>query len=296
VEVPHITVCICTFRRPAFLERLLRSLEGQETRGHFSYSIVVCDNDREESARSVITLLADSSIEIKYCSEPCQNIALARNKALENSRGEYVAFIDDDEFPAENWLQQLFATCETYQAAGVLGPVRPHFEVPPPRWVVRGKFCERPEHSTGRIMKWDESRTGNLLFRRAIIADVPAPFDMRFGTGGEDMDFFRRMNACGHRFVWSAEAVVFETVPRTRLRRTYMLKRALLRGKNILKHSGKGRLIAVSIAAFPIYLILLPFAAVRGHYCLMKYSIKLCDHAGRLLALCGLNPVAARDL
>lgn len=41
----HISVCICTFKRPSLLLRLLKELAGQETQGLFTYSIVVVDND-----------------------------------------------------------------------------------------------------------------------------------------------------------------------------------------------------------------------------------------------------------
>jgi hypothetical protein len=40
----------------------------------------------------------------------------------------------------------------------------------------------------------------------------------------------------------------------------------------------------------------LPFAQLAGHQYFMKLLIKLCDHAGRLLTLAGLNPVNERDM
>src|SRR4029450_12464401 len=100
---------------------------------------------------------------------PEQNIALARNKALEHEKGEFVAFIDDDEFPIGNWLQTLVTTCDEYSVDGVLGPVKPHFDATPPEWIIRGGFCERPVYETGRVMKWDEGRTGNILFRTSVL-------------------------------------------------------------------------------------------------------------------------------
>jgi succinoglycan biosynthesis protein ExoM len=185
--------------------------------------------------------------------------------------------------------------CERHSVAGVLGPVRPHFEFPPLPWLVRGGFHERPEHPTGRVMDWEECRTGNLLFRRAIIRDVAEPFNPVFGTGGEDKDFFMRMTQQGHVFVWCNEGPVYETVPVDRWRRSYLFRRALLRGKNILKHpTGKARMLFTSAVAVPIYsLILLP-CALRGQHYFVKYCIKLCDHLGRLLAFARLNPVKDR--
>src|SRR5215471_12037699 len=104
----HITVCICTYKRPRFLRRLLDELRIQDTEDQFSYSIVVADNDHLESAKPVVLeFLKGSSIPIKYCVEPRQNIALARNRAIENASGEYVVFIDDDEFPIRTWLLTL---------------------------------------------------------------------------------------------------------------------------------------------------------------------------------------------
>jgi succinoglycan biosynthesis protein ExoM len=294
----HITVCVCTFRRPTLLKRLLEKLQEQTTNGLFTSSVTVCDNDAEQSAASVVSAARESAgIEINYCWEPRKNIALARNKALQYLRGNFVAFIDDDEFPADDWLQKLMAACDEYRADGVLGPVRPHFESPPPKWIVKGRFCERPEHETGRMMPWDECRTGNLLFRRQIVDGIAQPFKEEFGNGGEDMDFFSRMTENGRVFVWCNEAIAYETVPPSRCRRGYMLKRALLRGKNILKHSsGVWRFIAVSVAAVPLYLLFLPITVVLGHHWFMKYSIKLCDHGGRLLAIVGLNPITERDV
>jgi succinoglycan biosynthesis protein ExoM len=296
--LPHVTVCICTLRRPTLLRRLLDQLPKQQTNGLFSFSVVVCDNDAEQSAAPVVAATRKSAdIDITYCKEPRKNIALARNKALEHARGNFVAFIDDDEFPADDWLQKLMGACDGYRADGVLGPVRPHFESPPPRWITRGGFCERPEHETGRVMKWDECRTGNLLLRSEILNGITPHFEPEFDTGGEDMDFFLRMISSGRIFVWCNEAIAYETVPPSRCTRSYMLKRALLRGRNILKLPvGRFRLLARSAVAVPIYSLALPAFLLLGQHWFMRYCVKLCDHLGRLLAVIGLNPVVERQL
>lgn len=276
----------------------MKALDEQSTGDRFAFSISVCDNDATQSASTAVAEFGKRTTrEIVYVCEPRQNIALARNRVLETAEGDFVAFIDDDEFPVTDWLENLFLACEKYEAAGVLGPVRPYFEEVPPSWITRGQFCERPEHRTGRIMRWAESRTGNVLLRRAILSSNREPFNPNFGTGGEDMDFFRRMAAEGHTFVWCNEAIVHEMVPASRLNYGYMLKRALLRGRNILKHPVEDRpSIGTSLVAIPLYLLLLPVTAFGGKHHFMKYCIKLCDHGGRLLAMIGLNPVAERDL
>jgi len=294
----HLTVCICTYKRAAMLTRLLETLEQQQTGGAFTFSIVVADNDAAQSAEPVVSTFArKSAVKTVYCSQPIQNIALTRNAALAAADGDYIAFIDDDEFPADNWLVNLVATCEKYGVAGVLGPVRPHFETPPPSWIIKGRFCERPVHPTGMVLQGSQCRTGNVLFRRDIIAGQATPFHLEFGTGGEDVDFFLRMIAAGHVFVWCEEAVAYETVPPSRWTRRFMLERALLRGRNNLKLRGqRTKALLTSVIAVPLYSLILPFTLLGGQHRFMHTCIRFCDHLGRILALFGINPVRERSV
>jgi succinoglycan biosynthesis protein ExoM len=288
----HISVCICTYKRPVLLKRLLDKLRDQPTQGLFDYSIVVTDNDELRSAESSVSdFAATSKIKIRYCVEPQQNISLARNKAIENSSGDLIAFLDDDEFPTDNWLLDLFKTLSQYAVSGVLGPVRRHFDETPPKWIVKGNFYEREILPTGSILRWEDGRTGNVLFERAIIAAEPQPFDPKF-RGGEDTDFFRRMIERHHKFVWSAEAIAFEVVPPLRWRRGFILRRALLRGAVTLENPNFGvRDVLRSLVAVAIYSISLPFALILGQHRFMVVLVKLCDHLGKLLGLVGINPI-----
>lgn len=297
-NLPHITVCICTYRRDALLTRLLDALTRVSSDGLFTMSVVVADNDEAQSAKATVERFApQANYPIKYCTEPRKNIALVRNLAVASAEGDYIAFIDDDEFPEPQWLTSAFTTCKKFNVQGVLGPVEPHFEHEPPSWLRRGGFYQRPRHQTGFPLAWPECRTGNVLFLRSILAGVPEPFHAEFGTGGEDQDFFRRMIAAGHRFIWCDEAVAFETVPPNRWERRFLISRALLRGRNSLRQrQHRLRNLMKSLVAVPLYALALPILLLAGQHYFMRYLVKLADHAGRLLALTGLNPVHDRQM
>lgn len=290
--LPHIAVCICTYKRLRFLERLLEGLARQKTNDQFTYSIVVADNDRLESARPAVEEFArHNQTRIKYCVQPQQNISLTRNIAVANAEGDYISFIDDDEFPTDEWLLTLFKAIHTYKVDGALGPVKPHYEEAPPAWVIRGKFHERPSYPTGFIIDWRKGRTGNCLLKKELFDSEKQPFNPQFLTA-EDQDFFRRMIQKGHSFVWCDEAVAYETVPPIRWNRKFMLKRALLRGKVSLRHATSGgKDVLKSLLAMPAYALALPLLLVVGQHAFMKYLVKAFDHAGRLMAFVGLNPM-----
>ena len=292
----HICVCICTYKRPQLLRRLLGDLADQETNGLFSYSVVVADNDHLRSAEAVVKDFAAvaTNIPVKYCMQPQQNISLTRNKAIANATGDFIAFIDDDEFPAKRWLLTLFEACGKYGADGVLGPVKCHFDENPPRWVIKGKFYERPTYPTGFVIDWTKGRTGNVLLRRQIFEDGETAFSPEFHRAG-DQDFFRRMIAKGRVFIWCDEAVAYEVVPPVRWTRTFMLKRALLRGTIGMQHpTTRWRRIAKAVIAVPAYTIALPFSLVLGHHRFMSLLIRLCDHLASLLAVVGIKPVRSQ--
>jgi succinoglycan biosynthesis protein ExoM len=293
----HITVCICTFKRPELLLRLLTALEGQDTGGKFRYSAVVADNDRAGSARAgVEAFAAQASMPVRYCLEPEQNIARVRNRALQHAEGELAAFIDDDEVPEPDWLAVMLQAMQRTGADGVLGPVNPYFDGAPPAWVKKGGFFERPVHPDGYVLRWAECRTGNVLFSRAMIEGIAEPFRPQFATAGEDMDFFRRMIDQGRRFIWCPAGAVRELIPPARMRWSFLLRRALLRGSNYPKHpQGRGRAILKSLIAVPAYVLALPLLALLGRHLLLKYLIKLCDHSARLLAFSGWSLMKERE-
>ena len=291
-ELPHISVCVCTYKRPKLLERLLRELERQETDGLFSFSISVVDNDGAQSSRDVVAAFkASSGISISYAVVPEQNISLARNKAIDKATGELLAFIDDDEFPIPRWLVFLFLTVTKNDVSGVLGPVKRHFDEAPPTWVIKSSFYDRKTYPTGAAVSRKEARSGNVLLKKSILAGESCVFRPEF-RGGEDTDFFGRMMDKGHRFIWCDEAIAYEVVPPIRWNRKFLLKRAMLRGANTTKYSnfGMGE-VGKSLIAVPIYTIALPFAFIRGQHLFMDLLVRLCDHLGKILAVVGINPI-----
>ena len=289
----HICVCVCTYRRPHLLRRLLRALSLQQTEGSFTHSVVVVDNDRKGSARSTVEAFTRSSaLPVCYAIEPQQNIALARNRAIAAAAGDYVALIDDDELPGERWLLELHAALRRLAVDGVLAPVLPRYEQTPPSWVLKGRFFDRPAPRTGELLQWTQTRSGNALLCRAVFERHADWFDPAFGSGGEDRDFFRRKMAQRCLFAWTNDAPVHESVSAGRWEERVLLKRALLRGKMALRAADNLPLsLLKSALALPGYALALPVAGLAGRHVLMQTLIRACDHLGKLLAFLRVNPV-----
>ncbi len=302
-SIDHITVCICTYKRPSFLNNLLDRLIRLETETLFQYSIVIVDNDGEKSSEETVSSFHEkTSVRIDWYFEPERNISLARNKSIKNASGNYVALIDDDEFPEPSWLLNMYKTLKQYDADGVLGPVKPYFENNPPEWIVKGKFCERPTYETGTILKKD-FRTGNVLLDIRIFNDEENYFDPKYGrSGGEDIDFFERIIKKGHAIIWCDEAPVFEYVPVERFERLFYIKRYMriggIRGKEAKESRDfmrKTVLFLKFTAAFFVCFSFLPISLLFGHQFFMKYLIKSAHHFAWIASFLGYVWIRNKD-
>jgi len=286
------------------LANLLRCLAAQDTRGEFDVSVVVIDNDERGSARDAVSkAAADWALDVTYEVGAVNTIPAARNHALRLARGNCIGIIDDDEFPPPLWLSTLYRAVRTFEVDGVLGPVVPYFESAPPAWLVRGGFCERPTHRTGTLLQWQQTRTGNVLLRRAVFEDGARLFDERFTTGGSDREFFKHAMARGYRFIAVEEAPVYEVVPPERQTKRYWLKRALVNGYNAHRNSagtvhGLARVtLPVALAgAACVYAAALPATLLVGPHATVRCLERGGHHLSRLCGMMGIELMKKRDL
>lgn len=227
-----ISICIATYKRPDQLEKLLRILILEVARPT-TIEIVVCDNDANQSAKGVVDAAAkQADISVKYYCEPIQNISLARNCTIRQARGEWIAFIDDDEAPSADWLQNLLNTAQQHSADGVFGPV--HAEIPgnAPRWIQVGSFFPTISIPTGSAVGMQNAAAGNALIKATMLRKIEGPFDHRFGlSGGEDTHLFGTLIYKHHaRFISCLEAWVKENVSIARCNRSWLLRRSFRGG------------------------------------------------------------------
>jgi glycosyltransferase involved in cell wall biosynthesis len=230
----RVAVCVATFARRDGLRRLLQSLRGLVLDEEATVAkVVVVDNDPAGSARPVVDAVGDLPWPLDYVVEPRRGISAARNRAvLQAGPVDFVAFIDDDEWPEPFWLAELLRTQARTHAHVVVGPVVPAFESPPPSWFTKGGFLAPYRYEQDEQLGF--AYTGNVLVQSSVLAPAGAPFSERFGLlGGEDTHFFMRVHLSGAKIVWAAEAVVHESVPAARMTASWLARREYRRGNTL---------------------------------------------------------------
>jgi succinoglycan biosynthesis protein ExoM len=299
--IDHISVCVCTYERPALLARLLDALAAQITDASFAFDVVVVDNDVNRSSEEVVrSFVSRAAVTVTYDAEPQRNISLARNRAIQHATGNLIAFIDDDESPARDWLRHLHKTLRNYGADGVLAPVIPDFPPHAPRWLTAGRVFHRKRHATGSRIGAGDARTGNVLLERSLVLDGQTWFDPAFGrTGGEDSDFFARQFRNGRVFVWCDEAVAYEAVPPERWKATFHIKRLWRSGTISGERMRDGRLpsnlVARNLLGLGACAVAMPVSLVLPKHLWMRVAQKFAYCAGVVTAYFGLSMFRDRD-
>jgi GT2 family glycosyltransferase len=225
-----VVVGVITLRRPDGLAALLAGLAGLRFQNAApDLNFVIVDNDPAGSARRICEAASETLPgPLLYVRENRRGLSFARNRAVAaaiDEGADYLAFVDDDEVPRPDWLDELLGVARVYGADVVAGRVLRRFEREPPEWVSRGGFFVDPRLHTGTHVRI--ASTSNVLVSSRVLTDMGAWFDPRFAlTGGEDTHFFLRVSSAGYRLVWADDAVVEERVPPERTRLHWILRRA----------------------------------------------------------------------
>ncbi|MDX2319977.1 MAG: glycosyltransferase family 2 protein [Moritella sp.] len=286
-----ISICMCTYQREHVVNTL-QSIAALRLPDHVGLEVIVVDNDEQGYAEKLVKDQANRmNIPVFYHQETAKNIALARNCSLDNSQGEWVAFIDDDEVADPDWLAQLLSTAQSYQADAVFGRVKSIYPSHTPQWIIESGVFERATVTNGQEVT--SGATNSTLVSQAAINKHQLRFDSNYGlTGGEDADFFYRLYQHGGKLVCSNEAYVSEEVAGNRLNINYLLKRAIRIGETYTRYRIQQAPLANKLAYFSDVLlkliILLFIVLIKLPFGQSKYAkplLQLVDKYGKIKAL-----------
>src|ERR1700744_3007693 len=131
--MPDVVIAIPTFRRPQSLMRLLSALEKLDTRANVT--VIVADNDAEkrEGLDACARLNAYRWPLDVFIAEK-RGIANVRNALVERARThkcDFIAMLDDDEWPDAGWLEAFLRTQAETGADALHGSILRAFEIAP---------------------------------------------------------------------------------------------------------------------------------------------------------------------
>ena len=203
--------------------------------------VVVVDNDPEASAREVVDAAALPG-PVRYLVERRSGAVHARNAGIAAATGEIVVLLDDNVVPRDGWLQRLVAPILAGTADATGGRVVLDPSVPRPAWFdepVVGQYLTNFDLGDApRLLTGDEFVvTASAALRRELLVRIGG-FATNLGPRGttqlvsDDVRLIRDVQNAGGRVAWVPDAVVEHELPASRLRPSWILRRAYLQGRS----------------------------------------------------------------
>jgi GT2 family glycosyltransferase len=228
-SLPHppnasVEIAICTHNRADQLARCLESLHrlGIPDASSGAGVLVIDNAPHDDRALRAVNHFPG----VRYCMEPKPGLDFARNRAVQESSAELLAFLDDDVVVDAYWFQALRdAWAANPDAAAVTGPILP-LELETTAQIAFEKMggfgrgferirfgavsADSPTYPCGAGMF---GAGANMAFRRAVLQELGG-FDDALDTGaplpgGGDLDIFYRIVRAGYVLVREPSFVVY---------------------------------------------------------------------------------------
>ena len=241
---PSVTVCLCTYNRPAYVRDCLAGLAAQ-TVGPERFRVLVVDSGSTRDAFATLAGIVAAHANARLIALERPGVSLARNAGAREVGSGFIAYIDDDAVPAPDWVERIIAAIrEAPRPPAVIGGrILPRWEAPLPPWwpaSLRGVLSIIETEGRGEYRS-AELPDGLEPYGANITISVPAMLEAGgFGTAAgrrgdillsdEEVQLAWRLQHAGHAARYDSRIVVHHRIQAPRLTPAWLLSRLYWQG------------------------------------------------------------------
>jgi glycosyltransferase involved in cell wall biosynthesis len=236
----RITVAICTYNGAERIPEVLDHLRNQEGVDNLAWEIMVVDNNSTDATEEVVRRYQkdqSDDVSLRYVFEGRQGKSNALQRAVDEARGELIAFLDDDNLPDPQWIRSASQFAHDHPMAGAFGgQIHGQFDVELPNsfGLVKPLFAlnERTEeicYSAGDDLEFAAPGAGLVVRRAAWLESVPqsgldlmGPTGEARGTLGEEFELQWRIYQQGWQIWHNPDMHLTHKIPASRLEEEYL--------------------------------------------------------------------------
>lgn len=233
------SVAVCTYNGAERVGKVLEYLYAQTGTEKFGWEVIVVNNNSSDQTQEVIQHYQSvwrGSVPLRYCFEPKQGLAFARQRAVEEARGKLIGFLDDDNLPGTDWVAKAFAFAQSHPKAGAYGScIVGEFETKPPKNFERIASLLALTNRGDKALFYYPSKkvlppgAGLVVKKRAWLENVPKSCFLQGRVAGhqlpgEDLEALLYIQRAGWGIWYNPEMTLLHCIPSWRLTPEYLLK------------------------------------------------------------------------
>lgn len=205
MPTPEISVVMLTYNRDKLVDRAIESILNQTYR---NFEFIVVNNGSNDNSGKIADEYAAKDSRIQVIHRERGNIGSGRNAGLDATNGEYIAFIDDDDYAEPDFLEFLYNLVKAHNAdIAVCGSTKEENGEKLPNGIY--------QYQEKYVMDGEQA-TVNFLWRKLYNAAMPTKlikremFDsIRFSNTGSYDDI-----STTYRYFANAKSVVAHGLPK----------------------------------------------------------------------------------
>ncbi|MBP1962950.1 glycosyltransferase [Paenibacillus aceris] len=237
---PRVSIVICTYNRANLLQMTLDALPALAARE--KAEILIVDNNSTDHTREItksFALRQAGVMSVQYVFEQTQGLSAARNRGIQEAKGDIIAYLDDDAVPCLEWIRTIVDTFDHRpDVCAIGGKIRPRFESERPAWLISA--LELPYTIVDRgeaVHEYPINKHpfgANMAIRKSFHDTYLFPTDLgRKGTlllSGEESWLFEQMKQERKKILYQPSMVVDHFIPDNRLTKDWIKRRYYYQG------------------------------------------------------------------
>lgn len=102
---PFFSIITPTYNRAHYLEEMIKSVQAQT---HTSYEHIIVDDGSSDNTEDLVLNFAKDDLRIVYIKQENKGRSTARNVGTTHSKGQYICFLDSDDYWRPNHLESVY--------------------------------------------------------------------------------------------------------------------------------------------------------------------------------------------
>ncbi len=104
-KIPKISLIIPVYNVQEYIEKALQSVANQTFK---DFEVIIVNDGSKDQSVEIAKKFINKYDNFKLINQENQGLSAARNTGLREAKGEYIAFIDSDDFIESNFLEELY--------------------------------------------------------------------------------------------------------------------------------------------------------------------------------------------
>lgn len=228
-----LSVVIPTYNGAERLPTVLAYLRNQVVPKDLQWEVIIVDNNSQDETAAIAQQYQSSwrsDVSLRYVFEPQQGLAYARQCGVDHAKGTFVGFLDDDNWPAVDWVTAAIQFGQAHPQVGAYGgKTEAAFEQPPEisikpisKFLALQNYGSEPYrlHPERQILP---AGAGLVVRRSAWLASIPRTL-VRISQGGDDYEISLRLAKSGWEIYYNPAMQIQHYIPAVRLEHDYLLQ------------------------------------------------------------------------